>query len=78
MSMAQQNKIIIALEQFLDSKSADILQLSHRLTNIPDEMQEGLWELVIAYIMATAEREKGWTPLMDVYVRQARDIVKNL
>ena len=78
MSMRMQNKILLALEQFLDSRSADILQLSHRMTNIPDEIQERLWELVINYIMATADREKGWTPLMQAYIEQARDIRDNL
>ena len=78
MSMRMQNKILLTLEQFLDSRSADILQLSHRMTNIPDEIQERLWELVINYIMATADREKGWTPMMQAYIEQARDIRDNL
>lgn len=78
MSMRMQNRILLALEQFLDSRSADILQLSHRMTNIPDGIQERLWELVINYIMATADREKGWTPMMQAYIEQARDIRDNL
>lgn len=78
MTMRLQNKVLAALEDFFDSRSSDILQLSHRMTTLPDNIQEGIWELVINYIQATADRDKGWTPMMNVYIEQARDIRDNL
>ena len=78
MSMRLQNKILDAIEVYFDSVTSDTLQLAHRLTVIPDAVQERFWETVIAYIQNTAEREDVYTPMMRVYRDQARNIVEHL
>lgn len=78
MSMRMENKVLIALEQYFDTVSSDPINLAARVANLPDPVQERIWEFTINYIMETAGRGAFHSGLMSVYGEQARDIRKHL
>lgn len=67
------NKVLYAIQDYFECRHSSPLSLAYRLSSLPDEQQEQIFELCMAYMQELASRE-----VFTAEMRNYKEIAKRM